>query len=453
MTDSRMGGNLPSAAPSEAMMRRPGGTMTGIATELSALADRLQSRHEAILQSWREQVKKDLEIPSNDPLSTRQLFDHIPAMLLKLQRELRSSGRDDTGSADASDEALAVAHGQQRWQQGYDLREVVRELGTLNECVVVEMDAYATSEHDISHHALASARRVWARMYATGIEESLGRYFELQKKEAAGRLEDLEQVLKSVRETEKDRIDLWQQAAHDLRGNLSVVANATVGLTHRELLEPTRDEFVRILMRNVTSLHQLLNDVTSLARLEAGREQPCIETIDVSAIMHHLCDGVRPLAQERRLFLRCEGTADFAARGDAVKIRRIAQNLILNAVRYTREGGITVYWGDSDPPDPKRWEIMIKDTGPGLHTGSDRLLAEALESTDEPPTQPAESLTIAPTPKPQTTPGRAGRGTEEHGEGIGLSIVKRLCDLLNATIQLETGEFEGTTFRILFPRS
>jgi len=417
--------------------------VTGLATELSALADRMQHRHEAILQSWREQVKKDREIPSNDPQSNRQLFDHIPAMLLTLQRELRSAEIDTAAKATATDEALAMAHGQQRWQQGYDLREVVRELGTLNECVVVEMDAHAHSEHGISHQALAIARQVWARMYATGIEESLSRYFELQKKEAAGRLEDLERVLRSVRETEKDRIDLWQQAAHDMRGNLSVVANATVGLTHRELLEPTRDEFVRILMRNVTSLHQLLNDVTSLARLEAGKEQPSIETIDVAAIMHHLCEGVRPIAQERRLFLLCEGPPAFAAKGDAVKIRRIAQNLILNAVRYTREGGITVRWGESDPPDPKRWQIIIKDTGPGLHTGSDRLLAQALECTDD-------QLLPATDHKPRNA--RPSTGPQEHGEGIGLSIVKRLCDLLNATIQLETGEFQGTTFRILFPR-
>jgi signal transduction histidine kinase len=416
--------------------------MTDITTQLAALADHLGQRQQAILESWRQAVKRDRQLPSNDALPASQLFDHIPAMLARLQRKLRSSV--ERAHANATDEALAVAHGQQRWQQGFGLREVVRELGTLNECVVVEMDQYASAEHGLSHEALSIARQVWAKMYALEIEESLGRYFELQKREAAGRLEDLERALKTAHELEKERIDLWQQAAHDLRGNLSVVANATVGLTHQELHAPARDEFVRILMRNVTALHHLLNDVTSLARLEAGTEQLSIETIDVSAIMHNLCEGVRPLAQQRRLFLLCEGPADFAARGDAVKIRRIAQNLILNAVKYTREGGITVRWGEGQTPDPKRWELIIKDTGPGLQMGSNRLLARALDATDD-----RSSVADATTHDVRSP----DDGLASHGEGIGLSIVKRLCELLNATIELESAESSGTTFRILFPRT
>ena len=104
-------------------------------------------------------------------------------------------------------------------------------------------------------------------MCSTGIEESVGQYFELQKQEAAGHVKDLESALAEIRELEQQRGELWRQAAHDLRGNLGVVANATVALTHSGLREPSRDEFVRILMRNVTSLHHLLDDVTSLARL------------------------------------------------------------------------------------------------------------------------------------------------------------------------------------------
>src|SRR6202040_2681907 len=112
-----------------------------------------------------------------------------------------------------------------------------------------------------------------------------------------------------------------------------VGANATVGLAHGALHEGTRDDFVRILMRNVTSLHHLLDDVTSLARLQAGRETRQIEPLDISAIMQALCEGIRPMATERGLFLKCEGPPGLSADGDAVKIRRISQNLLLNAVK------------------------------------------------------------------------------------------------------------------------
>ena len=197
-------------------------------------------------------------------------------------------------------------------------------------------------------------------------------------------------------------------------------------------------------MRNVTSLHQLLDDVTSLARLQAGREQRQVEPLDVSPIIHQLCEGIRPMAQQRRLFLRSDGPPGFAADGDAVKIRRIAQNLILNAVKFTRQGGITVSWGDSDRQDPNRWQLCITDTGPGFHSASGQPMAQALES--------AQELLEPGAPPLAAVPASPGPAALEPGEGIGLSIVKRLCELLDATIEMKSESGVGTRFRILFPR-
>jgi signal transduction histidine kinase len=417
--------------------------MGEVAVERRALADHLSTRSAAILEAWRSAIKRDPALTTGESLPRVQLFDHIPAMLSTFERELRSAPAIAAPSRDAAQES-AAAHGLQRWQQGYDLREVTRELGKLNECVVAELDAYTMANPHISHASIAAARRIWAALCSTGIEESVGKYFQLQQQEAVGQVKDLEGALVEIRELERQRADLWRQAAHDLRGNLGVVANATVGLTHGGLRDATRDDFVRILMRNVTTLHHLLDDVTSLARLQAGREQRQIEPLDVSPIFQQLCEGIRPLAQQRRLFLRGEGPAGFAADGDAVKIRRIAQNLILNAVKYTREGGITVTWGDSGADDQKRWTLCVTDTGPGLHSGSGQPLAQALENT---PDGSSPSSPNAP----------AGREDErsalgDAGEGIGLSIVKRLCELLDATIEIKSAKDVGTTFRILFPR-
>jgi signal transduction histidine kinase len=408
--------------------------MEEVDVERLALADYMASRRAAILDAWRNAIKRDPALSTGDSLPRVQLFDHIPALLSTFERGLRHDGAAST--RDAAQES-AAAHGLQRWQQGYDLREVTRELGKLNECVVAELDGYTAANPHISHAVVAAARRVWAALCSAGIEESVGQYFQLQQQEAAGRVEDLESALSDIQELEKQRADLWRQAAHDLRGNLGVVANATVGLARGALQEATRDDFVRILMRNVTTLHHLLDDVTSLARLEAGREQRQIEPIDVSPIFQQLCEGIRPLAQHHRLFLRAEGPAGFAADGDAVKIRRIAQNLILNAVKYTRDGGITVNWGDCGADDGKRWELRVVDTGPGIHLGSAEPLAQALGNVEK--------------PVPEGPPSKK-TNREESGEGIGLSIVKRLCELLDATIELKSVQGVGTTFRILFPR-
>ena len=300
-------------------------------------------------------------------------------MLATFERALHQSPQDAVKLGTDAGQEPAAAHGLQRWRQGYDLREVTRELGKLNECVIAELDAYTAGNPSISHAAVATARRVWAAMCSTGIEQSVGQFFELQQQDAAGQVKDLESALAEIRDLEQQRGDLWREAAHDLRGNLGVVANATVGLTRTGLRESSRDDFVGILMRSVTSLHHLLDDVTSLARLQAGRERRSVEPLDITPIVQQLCEGIRPLAQQRRLFLRCEGPAGFAVEGDAVKIRRIAQNLILNAVKATTEGGVTVSWGDSEANDPKRWVLCIQDTGPGFQTGGGTPLAQALD--------------------------------------------------------------------------
>jgi len=429
--------------------------MDSMQTELKLLGTHLSGRRDAILRAWQGAITRDPKLTTGDALPRVQLLDHIPAILGIFLHQLgsaagHSASENPVTSAEQAAEEPASAHGLQRWRQGYDLREVTRELGKLNECVIAELDSYAEAHSQVSHAATAAARRIWSALASTAVEQSVGQYFELEKREATGHLQDLETALDEVKRLEEQRAELWRQAAHDLRGNLGVVANATVALTHKSLQESSRDDFVRILMRNVTSLHHLLADVTSLARLQAGQEQRRIEPLDVSPIMQQLCEGIRPLAQQHHLFLRCDGPAGFATEGDAIKIRRIAQNLVLNAVKFTREGGITVSWGDSDANDPKRWMLVIQDTGPGLPVSGSAPLAIALAS------KPRTSGTAGgstPSPAGDEVKDASGHAPNEPaGEGIGLSIVKRLCDMLNATVEVKSEPGVGTTFQICFPR-
>jgi signal transduction histidine kinase len=424
--------------------------MADVQSDLAALGTHLKSRREAILSVWRGTVQRDPALKSGDSLPRVQLMDHLPAILEAFESVLTMPAATElTGAAVKP----AAAHGLQRWRQGYDLREVTRELGKLNDCMVAEMDAFALANEKISAMAMAVAHRLWAAMSSACIEESVGQYYELQQREATGQVRDLEKAMQEIREIERQRADLWRQAAHDLRGNLGVVAQATVGLAHTGLRETSRDEFTRILMRNIDSLHHLLDDVTSLARLQAGRETRRIESFDVAPMISGLCEGVRTLAQQRHLFLRCEGPESLVTEGDPVKIRRIAQNLILNAVKFTRDGGITVSWGESDPGDDKRWALCIRDTGPGLHTSASAPLAQVLERPEAGSGPGADSAEREPAFPAAGSPGAAPNGAEEAGEGIGLSIVKRLCEMLDATLEMQSVEGAGTSFRILFPRA
>jgi signal transduction histidine kinase len=306
---------------------------------------------------------------------------------------------------------------------------------------------------------MSIARRAWAELCSDGISESTAKYFQLQQIEAMGHVRDLEQALEQVHELERERAELWQEAAHDLRGNLGVVANATAGLTLRGVAEPLRDNFLRILQRNVTSLHSLLEDVTNLARLQAGREQRKVEPFDAAQVLAALCERMQPVAEERGLVLRHEGPAEFLVQGDAVKTQRIAQNLLLNALKYTPDGGVTMSWGDSRANDPNRWMLCVHDTGPGLHAGRGAPIAGALEEATEEARHvevaAGTSGTAQAAPKPARSPAVPSDSRPDHperGEGIGLSIVKRLCELLDATIEIDSKTDEGTTIRIAFPR-
>lgn len=428
--------------------------------EHAALGTHLRRRRGDILRAWRAAVTADPALTSGASLPRDQLHDHIPALLANFEQALTGEAPPDGDGAGQVQEGDATAHGLHRWQQGFDLSEVTRELGRLNECVVVELEAYAAAHPELEHGVMAEARRIWAQQCGEAISASVSQYFQLQQIEAGTHIRDLEQALQSLQELEQERARLWQQAAHDLRGSLGVVATATAGLALPQASDLMRSSFLRLLDRNVSSLSHLLNDVTSLARLQGGLEQRCVVPVDAAELLCVLCEDLRPQAQQRGLYLRFEGIYKLPVEADPIKTRRIAQNLILNAVKYTRSGGVTVNCGDCMVGDRERWFMRIRDTGPGFHAGPGSQLVGAIEeATDQARQIAADHVTGAVThvnvdlAETISAPEDPRPVRQQAGEGLGLSIVKRLCDLLDATIEMQSEIDVGTTFRILLPRS
>jgi signal transduction histidine kinase len=424
---------------------------------LAALAAHLAERREAVLYAWRRAVKQDPALSTADSLPRAQLNDHIPSLLQAFERRLDPTL--ETQAAGDEPGAHAEAHGLHRWQQGYDLRELSQELGRLNECMVVELEAYAAAHPEHHHEVMATARWMWAELSAHEFSASIAEYFRLQQLEASGHIKDLERALNSVRELEQQRAHLWHEAAHDLRGNLGVVVSATAGLTRVPAGDSAQGKFIRVLDRNVKSLRHLLDEVTDLARLQAGRERLQFTPIDVAALLSDLGADLRAQADERGLHLRCEGPAPFEVEGDAIKIRRIAQNLVLNAIKYTRHGGVEVRWGSSESHDDgKRWVLSVQDSGPGFDAGPGSPMVTALgEGTDLARQSDANAQAeqqgdgVAAAVEP-ALPEPHSSAHQEPGEGIGLSIVKRLAELLHASIEVESQADEGTTFQVYFPK-
>ncbi len=234
--------------------------------------------------------------------------------------------------------------------------------------------------------------------------------------------------------------------------------NVTAGLALQSAAIPLRDKFLPILQKNVSSLHSLLEDAMDLARLQAGHEHREVKGFDAAIVLRELCERMQPMAEERGLFLKAEGPDTLPVEGDAVKAQRIAQNLLINALKYTPRGGVTVSWGDSRQNDAQRWMLCVTDTGPGFHAGPGAPMAGALEEATEEARQVEETARTGvkgtPDPSPSdAAPVDARLIHQERGEGIGLSIVKRLCELLDASMEMDSTPGEGTSLRIVFPRT
>ena len=249
---------------------------------------------------------------------------------------------------------------------------------------------------------------------------------------------------------------------HDLRGRFGVVKNISDLLGDDEADQSIRTEFLPLLQKSVGSLHGLLNNLLVLSRLEAGQERREIRDLDAAAVLRELCESFQPLAIERGLFLHAAGPASLPVQSDLVNVQRIAQNLLLNALKYTQRGGVRVSWQALETDGLARWAFIIEDTGPGMQAGGAAPLAEAIEASTEEAKAVEQSAVDsaerldrpAHSSSAIFTAGTARSDTfSTPGEGIGLPIVKRLCELLDATIELQTEFGRGSVFRVILPRS
>ena len=421
---------------------------------LAGLAAHLRAQREAILDAWRQSVDQDPHLTSASTLSRAQFVDHIPEMLDTFEERLTAETVTEKREAVEAQKEGAAAHGLQRWQQGYNPRETARDWGHLHLCLLSELENYEAGLSAAERAYMPIARRALVRLINDGVGESASQFAQMRQMEAAAQVAELERGLQGLTALGEKRAGAWREAAHDLRGSVGVLQTVSTILDRDSAPEAVRTQSLQVLKRGVRALHELLSDLVDLARLDAGQDQLYLDTFDAAATLRELCESLRPLATERNLFLRTAGPSVLEVEGDRIKTVRVAQNLLLNALRYTREGGVTVQWEVHGTANRPRWQISIADSGPGITQTTTAPIAQALEeATREAHRNDGEPQTLA-REKSAGAPNAQGAVPSErvaHGEGIGLAIVKRLCELLEATLELESRDV-GTTFRVSLPR-
>ncbi|WP_149243136.1 ATP-binding protein [Dyadobacter sp. 32] len=153
------------------------------------------------------------------------------------------------------------------------------------------------------------------------------------------------------------------------------------------------------------------------------------------------------MAYEQRLSLKGQGPTQMTVQCDPVHLLRIIQNLVLNALKHTQEGWVLVSW---DLDDDHTWSVSVQDTGPGLPAtergGTVNRVSSVTDQSDTSLVEETPDVNVQHRNMEQQT------SLAHPGEGVGLSIVKGLCELLRAKFDMESKQGEGTTFRIRLPR-
>jgi signal transduction histidine kinase len=187
--------------------------------------------------------------------------------------------------------------------------------------------------------------------------------------------------------------------------------------------------YMATLNREADLLQQIIEDLLLLSRLDQGRTQPYLTSVDVNDLLSTLANDRATLFAGRGLTLIAEPTpGPLIVMADARMLTQVATNLMTNAMNYTRPGGtVTVRTAKQLAGDETWVTFAISDTGPGI-TPEDRThLFERFYR------------------------GEAGRQSKAPGTGLGLAICRELVELHRGKITMESEVGRGSRFVVWLP--
>lgn len=223
----------------------------------------------------------------------------------------------------------------------------------------------------------------------------------------------------SAEEANRSKTRFLRAASHDLLQPLSAARLFLSMLTDTPMNE-LQTELTGRLSGAFESVEQLMHAVLDISRLDSQRIEFHRQPVPLGDLFHRLGVEFAPLAEAKGLRLTFVPT-DFIVESDPVFLRRIAQNLVSNAIKYTVRGGVVV--GARRRGD-LCW-LCVYDTGVGIPAVDRNRIFDEFQ--------------------------RLGNDTRTPGMGLGLSIVRRACAKLDHPIRLESEAMRGTVFRVGLP--
>jgi len=245
---------------------------------------------------------------------------------------------------------------------------------------------------------------------------------------------DITELKRAVEDAEmanQAKSEFLATMSHEIRTPMSGVMGFADMLLEDELPEPSREKVYRI--KDATrALLTIINDILDISKLEAGRMD--IELVDF--LLPPLVDGVMSLFEDKRhgeraqpleLQVEIAGDCPEAINLDPLRLRQILINLIGNAVKFTQEGSVSLAVTRESAQGGERLRFAVSDTGIGIAPDTiDKLFNDFVQAD-------------------------ASISRRYEGTGLGLAICKRLVELMDGEIGVESRLGEGSTFWFSVP--
>jgi signal transduction histidine kinase/ActR/RegA family two-component response regulator len=355
------------------------------------------------------------------------LVDHLQEFLSTVGRCLAASQDPDNDEHRVS----ATAHGEQRWEAGWSLPEVVRDYQILRLVVLDFLEESLDRPlgcREVLAIGLALDEAIGASvaMYVKGRERHLRRLEEERAQENEQSQQRLQQQAAALRDADRRKNEFLAILAHELRNPLAPIRNATEVLRLQDLPDPNVRWAQELIERQVHQLSHMVDDLLDVSRIALGKIRLQKETVALKSIVDRAIETTQPLIDARGHRLTVSMPPESVwLEADALRLTQVLVNLLTNAAKYTDER--SNIWLSARR---ERDEVIIKvrDTGIGIRP---ELLTRVFD----------------PFVQDDRLSERASGGL-----GIGLSLVRSLIDLHGGRVQaFSDGPGQGSEFVVHLP--
>ncbi|HKR25660.1 MAG TPA: ATP-binding protein [Allosphingosinicella sp.] len=226
-----------------------------------------------------------------------------------------------------------------------------------------------------------------------------------------------------ARAAEQMRVDFVANASHELRTPLATLIGFLETL-QEEVDAETRARFLGIMAGEAFRMRDLLDDLMSLSRIEADRFAPPQDVVDLTAAAEAVKAAAKPLAKGRRIAIENEA-GEARVVGDRGQLEQMLTNLVVNALKYGRDG--TTVRIRLEEAGPELVRIAVIDKGEGIAADHIPRLTERFYRVDP------------------------GRSRQVGGTGLGLAIVKHIVLRHRGRLEIGSVPGEGTTVAVTLP--